>query len=211
MTKRILSVILALILAMTAMVACGNKQNDPIITKLQENITTNEWMCGFPERYVMIEIKKDEESPLSEEMSAILDNCFDTFLSNLAPAFGASSGEEIKGYFACTEMITVTETDPDSGEEFSYEMPKNAPGKLDISDVESIVSLTLFPEEYINELISASIFFNFMNMNNGTFVAFEFEDRFLVASFGLADSTNAFKDAVVATYEGAVVVHDAAL
>ena len=73
-------------------------------------------------------------------------------------------------------METITETDPDSGEEFTYEMPKSGPGKLDITDVDTLAYYTLFPADSADKLNSASVFFNMMNMNNGTFSAFELKD-----------------------------------
>lgn len=225
MTKRILSVILALILAMTAMVACGNKQTGDDTN----NDANNE----------------NENVAIAENATELLSGTYDKFLTAMAPAFGVESADEIKGYFVSNEMETITETDPDSGEEFSYDMPKAGAGTLDLADVDTLVALTLFPADSIEKLDSASIFFNMMNQNNGTFTAFELKDaadvdaivaalqtnitgnmwfcgfperyviikvdNFVLAGFGLADGTNAFKDAIVATYEGAVVVHDAAL
>ena len=220
MTKRILSVILALLLAMTVLVACDKEP--------AENNGDN-----------------NNAAPVAENAVDLLVKANDAFLTNLAPIFGASSADEVAGYFASPEMETITETDPDSGEEFTYEMPKSGPGKLDITDVDTLAYYTLFPADSADKLNSASVFFNMMNMNNGTFAAFELKDaadadalatalqgnitgnmwmcgfperylivkidNYLVSAFGNADSVNSFKDAITATYEGAVVVHDAAL
>ena len=231
MTKRILSVILALILAMTAMVACGNNQNND---NNDVNNNVNEEANG-----------NTENAAIADSAADLLAAPYTAFLTTLAPAFGVESADEIKSYFVSNEMETVTETDADTGEEFSYDMPKSGPGKLDLADVDTLVAFTLFPADSIEKLESASVFFNMMNQNNGTFSAFELKDaadvdavvaalqtnitgnmwfcgfperyviikvdNFVVAAFGLGDSTNAFRDAVTSTYEGAVVVCDEAL
>lgn len=226
--KKILALILALAMALS-LVACGNSDTP-------ENNDVNVENNG--------ETNNDVKTPVAESATALLEKAHDSFLTNLAPAFGAANGEEIKGYFASYETETVTETDSETGEEFSYEMPKSGPGKIELTDVDTLTTITLFPQESIEKLASASVFFNMMNLNNGTFSAFELKDaadaeaiasalkdkistnnwmcgfperyviitvdNFVVASFGLADSTNAFKDAFTSTYEGANVVCDEA-
>ncbi len=225
--KKILALMLALAMALT-FVACGNNDNN-VDDENNANVENN----------------GEVKTPVAESATDLLDKAFDSFLTTLAPAFGAASGEEIKGYFVSNEMETVTETDSETGEEFSYEMPKSGPGKIDLSDVDTLTAITLFPAESIEKLASASVFFNMMNMNNGTFCAFELKDaadadaiatalketiasnnwfcgfperyvvitidNFVVSTFGLADSTNAFKDAITSTYADAVVVCDEAI
>ncbi len=236
--KKILALMLALAMALT-FVACGNNDNND--NNVDDENNANVENNGEEN----VENNDEVKTPVAESATALLDKSFDSFLTTLAPAFGAASGEEIKGYFASYETETVTETDAETGEEFSYEMPKSGPGKIDLSDVDTLTSITLFPAESIEKLASASVFFNMMNMNNGTFSAFELNDaadadtiaaalkdriannnwmcgfperyiiikidNFVVASFGLADSTNAFKDAITSTYADAVVVCDEAI
>lgn len=232
MTKRILSVILALIFAMTAMVACSN--NDDVNNDANNN--NNE----------VVDTQKPADKPsVAEDAEASLATPYNKFLDAMVPAFGASSADEIKGYFVSHVTETITETDSETGEEFSYEMPKAGAGSFDLNDVDTLVAMTLFPADSIAKLDSAAIFFSMMNQNNGTFTAFELKDaadaeaivealktnisgnmwfcgfperyviikvdNFVFAAFGLGDSTNAFRDAVTSTYEGAVVVVDEAL
>jgi len=225
MTKRISSLLLALLLSVSVLASCGSTTDETPGTG--DAVTdTNE---GETE---------------SADAVTTLGSVYSSFLEKLAPAFGAASGEEISGYFAGPEMETVTETDPDSGEEFTYEIPKAGPGAIDLSNTENL-AVTLFPADSADKLSSAAVFFNMMNMNNGTFSAFELKDaseaqavadmlkevitgnqwmcgfpeRYLIinidgvviSAFGLADSTNALKDAVTETYAGAVVLYDEAL
>lgn len=226
--KKILALMLALAMALT-FVACGNTNDNNVDDENNVNVENND----------------DVKTPVAESAADLLGKSFDSFLEALAPAFGAASGEEIKGYFVSTEMETITETDSETGEEFSYEMPISGPGNINITDVDTLTAITLFPADSIEKLASAGVFFNMMNMNNGTFSAFELKDaadvdavaealketiannnwfcgfperyviikidNFVVASFGLTDSTNAFKDAIASTYEEAVVVCDEAL
>lgn len=103
---------------------------------------------------------------------SFLHSVYGAFLANMAPVYGVSSADEVKGYFAGPETQTVTEKD-ENGEEFSYELPKNEPGAISPSDGEALESQTLFPAAPADQLDSAAVFFNLMNQNNGTFSAFE--------------------------------------
>ncbi len=115
------------------------------------------------------------EEVASADAKATLEGVYNSFLDKLAPAFGASSGEEISTYFAGPEMETITEVDPETNEEFSYEMPKAGAGAIDLSNPENLFN-TLLPIENADKLDSAACFYNMMNMNNGTFAAFELKD-----------------------------------
>lgn len=103
---------------------------------------------------------------------SFLHSVYGAFLANMAPVYGVSSADEVKGYFAGPETQTVTEKD-ENGEEFSYELPKNEPSAISPSDGEALESQTLFPAASADQLDSAAVFFNLMNQNNGTFSAFE--------------------------------------
>ena len=103
----------------------------------------------------------------------LLERVYEPFLMNMAPIYGVGSAEEVKSYFVGTETETVTETDEDTGEEFSYDMPKNEPGPLSLDDRENLQNQTLFPADAVDKIQNAAIFYNLMNMNNGTFSAFK--------------------------------------
>lgn len=112
---------------------------------------------------------------MAESMGAksFLHSVYGAFLTNMVPVYEAGSADEVKGYFAGPETETVTEKDEETGEEFSYEVPKNEPGAVDPSDGENLESQTLFPASSADKLSGAAVFFNLMNQNNGTFAAFE--------------------------------------
>lgn len=122
----------------------------------------------------------------AEDAKTVLANVYGNFLEKLAPLFGASSGEELKGYFVSAEMEEITEVDPESGEEYTYPMPVSGPGALSLEDTDNLVYYTLFPAESVSKINSAACFFNMMNMNNGTIAAFEVKDAADVAA--LADT-----------------------
>lgn len=114
-----------------------------------------------------------------EGMSAksFLLTVYEAFLTEVAPAYGVNSADEVKGYFAGPETETVTEKDEDSGEEFSYELPKNEPGAVSPDDGEMLESQTLYPAASSDKLDSAAVYFNMLNQNNGTFAAFEVKNE----------------------------------
>ena len=114
-----------------------------------------------------------------EGMSAksFLLSVYEGFLANMAPSYGVNSADEVKGYFAGPETETVTEKDEESGEDFTYEVPKNEPGAISPNDGEMLESQTLFPSDSADKLDSASVYFNLMNQNNGTFAAFEVKNE----------------------------------
>ena len=238
MAKRIFSLILALLLSVSVLASCGNDTTDETGNENESSAADTNETEGADGT------TNEGGETTSADAFTTLDSVYSSFLEKLAPAFGAASGEEISGYFASPEMETVTETDPDTGEEFSYEMPKSGPGAIDLSNTDNL-AVTLFPADSADKLSSAAVFFNMMNMNNGTFSAFELKDaseaqavadmlkdvisgnmwmcgfpeRYLiinidgviVSAFGLADATNALKDAIAEKYTNAVVLYDEAL
>ncbi len=113
----------------------------------------------------------------SMDAKSALEGLFDIFHEKLAPAFGVESGAEIKGAYVGMDMETITEVDPETNEEFSYEMPKAAPSMIDLSSEENHLYMTYFPSELTDKLDSAAFFMSMMNANNGgTFAAFEVKD-----------------------------------
>ena len=107
----------------------------------------------------------------------VLENVFEPFLTNIAPVYGVNSAEEVRSYFVGTEMQTVTEKDEDTGEEYSYEMPKNEPGSLALDNPDEVQNQTMFPLDSVERVQNAAIFYNLMNMNNGTFSAFKLKNE----------------------------------
>ena len=115
----------------------------------------------------------------------ILEGVYEPFLNNMLPAYGVESIDEVRSYFVGTEMQTVTEKDEDTGEEFSYEMPKNEPGSLSFDNFAEWENQTMLPADALAQIQNAAIFYSLMNMNNGTFYSFELKNESEVAS--LAD------------------------
>ena len=111
------------------------------------------------------------ETATDMNAKSFLHSVYGAFLTNMAPIYEVGSAEEVKGYFAGPETETVTEKDPDTGEDYSYELPKNEPGEVSVSEADDLESLTLFPASSADKLDSAAVFFNLMNQNNGTFAA----------------------------------------
>ena len=151
--------------------SCNNNNNEETTTT---EATTTETTTNETTTETTTEENNGGET-VSADAKATLEGLYIPFLNKLAPAFGAESGEEISGYFAGPEMETITETDSETGEEFSYEMPKAGAGAIDLSNPENLYT-TLFPVDSADKLDSAACFFNMMNMNNGTFSAFELKD-----------------------------------
>ena len=114
---------------------------------------------------------------------SFLHSVYGEFLLKMVPVYEASSVDEVRGYFAGPETETVTEKDEESGEDFTYEVPKNEPGEISLEDKEMLESQTLFPAAYADKLKNAAVFFNLMNQNNGTFAAFELKNGSDMQSF----------------------------
>ena len=115
---------------------------------------------------------------MTESMGAksFLQSVYGDFLAKMVRVYDASSVDEVKGYFAGPETETVTEKDEETGEEFTYEAPKNEPGAISLDDGETLEIQTLFPASSADKLKSAAVYFNLMNQNNGTFAAFELKN-----------------------------------
>lgn len=113
----------------------------------------------------------------STTAEGVLEQLYGIFLGNMLPVLGVESVEEAKSYFVGPETETVTERDEDTGEEFSYEKPKNEPGEISLNDVEGLQTQTLFPADSVDKIHNAAIFYNLMNMNNGTFSAFKVKNK----------------------------------
>ncbi len=182
MMKRISSILLALLLSTAVLASCG-KDNDGKETNAPE---TNAPDTSVTETNAP-ETNAPEVSAPALDAKGALEGLFDEFHNKLAPAFGVSSGEEVKGAYVGTDMESVTETDPDSGETFTYDMPKAAPSTIDLTSEESYIGATYFPADQIANLDSAAFFMNMMNANvNGTFAAFEVKEGADVAAIAAA-------------------------
>ena len=161
-------IITALLLAgiVLSLVSCGRNKNKDTSTSSSSSQTTQG-------------TTNSGNGGMTDSMGAksFLHSVYGTFLANMVPVYEAGSVDEVKGYFAGPETETVTEKDPDTGEDFSYEVPKNEPGAIDPNDGENLESQTLFPASSADMLSGAAIFFNIMNQNNGTFAAFELKNE----------------------------------
>lgn len=157
-------IITALLLAgmLVSLVSCMNRNKDSTTESFSQDSTQS----GT--------ITPGTDTPTAE---GVLENAFEGFLTNMAPVYGVNSAEEVKSYFVGTEMETVTEKDEDTGEEFSYEMPKNEPGPLALDNPDEVQNQTMFPLDSVDRIQNAAIFYNLMNMNNGTFSAFKLKDE----------------------------------
>lgn len=107
----------------------------------------------------------------------VLESAYEPFLNNMLSVYGVASVDEVKTYFVGTEMQTVTEKDEDTGEDFSYEMPKNEPGMLSLDNFDEWETQTMLPADAVSQIQNAAIFYNLMNMNNGTFYAFKLKNE----------------------------------
>lgn len=182
MTKRITAILLTLLLSASLLASCGGDDNreteidtdDPAVYDTDKP-EDGESKDGDAESDENPESDSNPEEDMSETENAdaksVLGTIYPVFLEKAAPAFGASSGDEISNYFVGTESETVTETDEESGETFSYEVAKEGPGAIDLADADALYP-TLFPAEDVELLDSAAVFYNMMNRNNGTFAAF---------------------------------------
>lgn len=178
MTKRITAILLTLLLAASLLASCGGDDNreteiDTDAPGVSDTDKPEESDAESDENPESESDLTDEDMPETENADAksVLEALYSVFLEKAAPAFGASSGDEVSGYFAGPETETVTETDEESGETFSYEVAKEGPGAIDLADADMLYP-TLFPAEDVELLDSAAVFYNMMNRNNGTFAAF---------------------------------------
>ncbi|MBE6599459.1 MAG: hypothetical protein E7638_08465 [Ruminococcaceae bacterium] len=176
--KRISALILALLLTAGTLASCGKDNSDETTgdTSAVETTETGSPEANAPETDGgETNAPENDAGTAADGAKATLNGVYGAFLDKLAPAFGATRGEEISSYFAGPEMISVFETDSESGEEFSYEMPLPGPGTIDLSNTDNLYP-TLLPSDQADKLQSAACFYNMMNMNNGTFSAFELKD-----------------------------------
>ena len=159
--KKIITALL-LISMVCSFVSCGRNKDKEKNTSSSSSQTTQNATGQFPEGI---------------SAKSFLHSVYGAFLANVAPSYGVNSADEVKGYFAGPETETVTEKDAESGEEFSYELPKNEPGAISPDDGEMLESQTLFPAASADKLDSAAVYFNMLNQNNGTFAAFEVKNE----------------------------------
>lgn len=161
-----------------AFAACGNNVDETTTAATTTAETTTAETTTGENTTAETTTEETTAAPIvaAEDAKTVLSNVYGNFLDKLAPLFGASSGEELKGYFVSAEMEEITEVDPETGEEYTYPMPVSGPGVLSLEDTDNLAYYTLFPAESVSKLNSAACFFNMMNMNNGTVAAFEVKD-----------------------------------
>ncbi len=203
MTKRILSVILALLLAMTAFVACDKEPaNDN--NGEEENV-----------------------APVAENAEELLTKSYQAFAENLAPVFGISAEEIMMsfmgGYYDENDETTLKQgpgnvpvdndaiastallpTDMaakvDDAAMFQHPMMVNyfvgaAFRVTDAADVDAVAAALKDAIENNQWMCGQPEGYYVIKVGN-----------FVISTYGLMDNINALKDAVVATYESAVVV-----
>lgn len=189
MMKRISSILLALLLSTSVLAACGKKNND--------SKETNPAETNAPETNVTetapVETNAPEtnapEATTSLDAQSVLNPVFTEFHNKLVPLFGVESVEEVLAMrpYVGTDVESITETDPDSGETFTIDMPKAAPSVIDLTSEESQIFMTYFPADHIAKLDSAAFFMSMMNANtNGTFAAFEVKEGEDIAAIAAA-------------------------
>ena len=161
-------IITALLLAgiVLSLASCGRNKNKDSSTSSSSSQTTQS-------------TTNSGNGGMTESMGAksFLHSVYGTFLTNMVPVYEAGSVDEVKGYFAGPETETVTEKDEETGEEYSYEVPKNEPGEVSVGEGDDLESQTLFPASSADKLSGAAVFFNLMNQNNGTFAACEVKNE----------------------------------
>lgn len=203
MTKRILSVILALLLAMTAFVACDKEPaNDN--NGEEENV-----------------------APVAENAEELLTKSYQAFAENLAPVFGISAEEIMMsfmgGYYDENDETTLKQgpgnvpvdndaiastallpTDMaakvDDAAMFQHPMMVNyfvgaAFRVTDAADVDAVAAALKDAIENNQWMCGQPEGYYVIKVGN-----------FVISTYGLMDNINALKDAVVATYESAVIV-----
>lgn len=165
--------IVALLLAGTvlSLASCGRNRGDTLSSTSSDKAQNT--TQGTTQSTSGTDIEVPDDALPAE---SLLHSVYHTFLGKMLNVYGAESIEGVKGYFAGPETETVTEKDEETGEEYSYELPKNEPGAISPSDGETLEGMTLFPASSADQIGSAAVFFNMMNQNNGTFAAIELKD-----------------------------------
>ena len=201
MTKRILSVILALLLAMTVFVACDKEP--------AENNGDN------------------NAAPVAENAEELLTKVYPTFAENLAPAFEMPAEDIMMsfmgGYYNENDETTLKQgpgavpVDNDAIASIAL-LPADVTAKVDDAAMfqhPMMVNFFVGAAFRVTNAADVDAVANAMKdaIANNQWVCGQPEGyyvikvgNFVVSTYGLMDNINALKDAVVATYESAVVV-----
>ena len=201
MTKRILSVILALLLAMTVFVACDKEP--------AENNGDN------------------NAAPVAENAEELLTKAYPTFAENLAPAFEMPAEDIMMsfmgGYYNENDETTLKQgpgavpVDNDAIASIAL-LPADVTAKVnDAAMFQHPMMVNFFVGAAFRVTNAADVdaVANAMKdaIANNQWVCGQPEGyyvikvgNFVVSTYGLMDNINALKDAVVATYESVVVV-----
>ena len=201
MTKRILSVILALLLAMTVFVACDKEP--------AENNGDN------------------NAAPVAENAEELLTKAYPTFAENLAPAFEMPAEDIMMsfmgGYYNENDETTLKQgpgavpVDNDAIASIAL-LPADVTAKVDDAAMfqhPMMVNFFVGAAFRVTNAADVDAVANAMKdaIANNQWVCGQPEGyyvikvgNFVVSTYGLMDNINALKDAVVATYESAVVV-----
>ncbi|MBR5252475.1 MAG: hypothetical protein IKV39_01215 [Clostridia bacterium] len=204
MTKRILSVLLALLFAMTVFVACDK---EPAAENNAEN-------------------NNEVVAPVAENAEELLTKAYQAFAENLAPAFDMPAEDIMMafmgGYYDENDETTLKQgpgnvpVDNDAIASIAL-LPADAAAKVDSAAMFQHPMMTNYfvgaafrvtdaadVEAVANALKDAIANNHWMcGQPEGYYVITI--GNFVVSTYGLMDNINALKDAIVATYEGAVV------
>jgi len=214
MIKRISSLIFALLLSTAVLASCAEDKESAESNNSKETTNT-------------VETKEPETTPFLDAQTA-LDAIFTPFADKMAPAFGVESGEEVKGAFSGSleGVPGPAAIDLNNLEEGFFHLTI-----LPTENVDKLASASLFTN-MMNQNNGTVVAFELKNADEAQALAdilktsvagnqwmCGFPERHLIvnvdgvvfSAYGLADVTNALKDAITETYENAVVLHDEAL
>jgi len=203
MTKRILSVLLALLLAMTVFVACDN-----------EGENNNEG-------------ENENVAPVAENAEELLTKAYQAFAENLAPAFEMPAEDIMMsfmgGYYNENDETTLKQgpgavpVDNDAIASIAL-LPADVTAKVDDAAMfqhPMMVNFFVGAAFRVTNAADVDAVANAMKdaIANNQWVCGQPEGyyvikvgNYVVSTYGLMDNINALKDAVTATYESAVVV-----
>ena len=208
MTKRILSVLLALLFAMTVFVACD-----------KEPVENNDATENNGENTEVV-------APVAENAEDLLTKAYQAFAENLAPAFDMPAEDIMMafmgGYYDENDETTLKQgpgnvpVDNDAIASIAL-LPADVAAKVDSAAMFQHPMMTNYfvgaafrvtdaadVEAVANALKDAIANNHWMcGQPEGYYVITI--GNFVVSTYGLMDNINALKDAIVATYEGAVV------
>ncbi len=196
--KKILALILAAVMLLS-LAACGgnenkneneneNKNNEitAFCESLKESISNAEWMCGFPEKLVIMTIPADSAD--SAKAVDVLTNIYNSYADpDNRPALGGGSGDTVNW---------------------------EGPGEIAATDVDTLTGQLHVPAELTASITDAASAMFMMNANSLTAAAFRVNDSYVIMVYGLAgvsdpefgDFLTPFTTALTTAYPTATLV-----